>query len=189
VKKRCLILFSASCLCGLLSAQEQPQGTESDSLKKARAVNKSIYSSPRKASIMSAIIPGLGQAYNRRYWKIPLIYAGLGGFGYMFQVNNDNYNFYRRNLIAEYDNDTLTKNRTYYSGEQLKSQKLYYRKNRDLAAIGVVVIYLLNIIDANVDAHLRTFDVSDDLSLGIEPWVPVTTSLGFTAGATLRLRF
>jgi hypothetical protein len=141
-----------------------------DSVKKAKADHKKNYSGPRKASIMSAIFPGLGQAYNKKYWKMPIIYAGLAGFGYLFVANNQQYNFYRKNLIAENDNNPNTINTTRYSSDQLEVEKIDYRKKRDLDAIGIAVIYILNIIDANVDAHLKTFDVSDNLSIHIEPW-------------------
>lgn len=164
----------------------------SDSLSLAKATHKKNYSGPRKASIMSAILPGLGQAYNKKYWKIPLIYGGLGGFGYMFVTNNQQYNFYRKNLIAENDEDPNTINTTRYSSDQLQVQKVSYRKNRDLAAIGIAVFYILNIIDANVDAHLKTFDVSDDLSIKIRPWQTIYfTGLGYkgAAGISVKLNF
>jgi hypothetical protein len=133
-----------------------------DSVTKAKAEHKKNYSGPRKASIMSAIFPGLGQAYNKKYWKMPIIYAGLVGFGYLFVTNNQQYNFYRNNLIGE--------NTTRYSADQLQVEKLDYKKKRDFDAIGITVLYILNIIDANVDAHLKTFDVSDNLSIHVEPW-------------------
>ena len=129
------------------------------------------YSHPRIPTIMSAILPGLGQFYNKKLWKVPIIYSGLIGFGYYYKINNEEYNKYRLSLIAYYDNDPSTIPAiTNYSGEQLQSLKLSYKKSRDLAAIGLVIVYLFNIIDANVDGHLKSFDVSDDLSLKIDPW-------------------
>jgi len=130
---------------------------------------------------MSAILPGLGQVYNRKFWKVPVIYAGLGGFYYMFSINNDQYNFYRRNLIGE--------NTTPYDKGQLQTQKEDYKKDRDFAALGMAVFYVLNIVDANVDAHLKTFDVSDDLSMRIEPWQNIFfTGLGYRAAAGISLK-
>jgi len=119
---------------------------------------------------MSAILPGLGQAYNKKYWKVPVIYAGLGGFAYLFAVNNDQYWYYKTNLIAENDRDPSTVNNSRYTSEQLQSQKQYYQRIRDFGIIGMGVVYLLNIIDANVDAHLKTFDVSDDLGIQLSPY-------------------
>ena len=169
----------------LLWAQDDKSTVERDSIEKVRAMNRRIYAAPRRASIMSAVVPGLGQIYNRKYWKLPIIYGGLGAFGYLFMINNDEYQSYRRNLVAIYDGDPATVNKTPYSAEQLQSQKAYYKRFRDLSAIGMGVIYILNIIDANVDAHLRTFDVSDDLSLKIRPWIPPTA---YGAGISLTLR-
>ena len=154
---------------------------------------KVIYSAARKASIKSAILPGLGQAYNKKYWKIPIIYAGLGGFGYMFLTNNKQYNLYRANVIAYNDDDPLTvPSLPEYSSDQSQVLKLYYRKNRDFAVIGFSLIYLINIIDANVDAHLRTFDVSDDLSIHLDPWQSTyKTNSGYRAatGLSVKLNF
>lgn len=141
-----------------------------DSTQKKKELKKKIYSGARKATIMSAILPGLGQAYNKKFWKIPVIYAGLGGFGYMFVSNNVEYNYYRKHLISEYDDDSTTINSSGYSGDQLKILKAQFRRYRDIGMIGMGLIYIFNIIDANVDGHLKTFDVSDDLSIHVDPW-------------------
>lgn len=156
-----------------------------------RKENSKQKSKVRTATILSAIIPGAGQAYNKKYWKMPIIYAGLGGFGYMFGFYNQQYNVARKYLKAEYDGDSTTVNNTGLSGDQLLTWKTTYRKRRDMGAIGLIAVYLLNIIDANVDAHLKTFDVSDDLSLKISPWqdlyITSNTNYKFAAGVTLRL--
>jgi hypothetical protein len=154
-----------------------------DSLARVKRNNHLIYSAPRKASIMSAIVPGLGQVYNRKYWKVPIVYAGIGGFAYLFYINNGPYYDYRRALRESDANGTnkATINGHSYSTEDLKSFKDQYGKLRSIGAIGIGIFYLLNIIDANVDAHLRSFDVSDDLGLQIRPWgysYPGNTALG-----------
>lgn len=133
------------------------------------AMKKKVYSGPRKAAILSAVIPGLGQAYNKKYWKIPVIYAGLGTLGYFFVKNQNDYSYYRKNLIAVNDNDPATLNQTSYTSDQLVTIKTTFRKRRDLSGFGLGLVYVLNIIDANVDAHLRTFDIGDNLSLKITP--------------------
>lgn len=130
---------------------------------------KKVYSGPRKAAILSAVIPGLGQAYNKKYWKIPIIYAGMGTLGYFFVKNQNDYNYYRNNLIAVNDNDPATLNQTTYNSDQLVTIKTTFRKRRDLSGFGLGLIYVLNIIDANIDAHLKTFDIGDNLSLKITP--------------------
>src|SRR5207342_636009 len=135
----------------------------------AKVEHKRIYSRAHKATIFSAVLPGAGQVYNKKYWKVPIIYAALGGMGYLFYINNYDYNYYRTNLAAKYDNDSSTNNETPYSTDQLIELKKSYKKNRDLAIIGGSLVYLINIIDANVDAHLATFDVSDDLSMKLSP--------------------
>lgn len=136
--------------------------------KKAR--NKAIYGQARKATIMSACFPGLGQIYNKKYWKAPIIYAALGGLGYWGITNQTQYKYYSNNLKYEYDNDPNTVNETKYNDSQLITLKKYYKKYRDYAILGGVLVYALNIIDANVDAHLKTFDISDDLSLKVKPY-------------------
>ena len=141
-------------------------------------------------------MPGLGQAYNKKYYKIPIIYAGLGGFGYLFVKNNMQYNNYKNALILSQDTAV---NKGYYSVDgikysttQLQTQKLYYKKFRDLGVIGMGIIYLLNIIDANVDGHLQTFDVSDNLSLHIQPWqknISTASTNKMVYGLSLTLNF
>ncbi len=140
-----------------------------------------------KATIFSACLPGLGQAYNKKYWKIPIIYAGLGGFGYLFVKNNVKYIKYRNDLKYENDDDASTLNSSPYNTQQLIILKHRYRRYRDLSIIGGSIVYILNILDANVDAHLYNFDVSDNLSLNIKPYADYQTS--FSTGLQLNLNF
>lgn len=163
--------------------------TRIDSLANKKATRKAIYSSARKATIMSTIVPGLGQAYNKKYWKMPIIYAALGGLGYWGITNHREYKYYSDNLRNEADNDPTTINATRYSQSQLTSEKNYYKKFRDIAIVAGAVVYALNIIDANVDAHLKTFDVSDDLSLKIKPYYNLNYDNTLQTGLTLKLNF
>jgi len=167
--------------------------SQSDTAKTEKKLNKkAIYGNARKATVMSAIIPGLGQVYNRKWWKAPIIYAGLGGFGYLLYYNQGQYAYYAKNLKYENDDDPSTINETNYSSDQLLSEKTRYRKYRDMGFIGCAIIYALNIVDANVDAHLKTFDVSDDLSLRIRPYTNVyctNNSFGIQNGLSLSLNF
>lgn len=190
LKKAVFILFLFGLLIPSFAQEKDSISVSQDSMRNVRSTHKKNYSAPRKASIMSAIIPGLGQAYNKKYWKIPVIYAGLAGFGYLFFDSNKEYNFYRKNLIADNDDDPATSNTTRYNSEQLQLLKVQYRKNRDFAAIGIAIFYLLNIIDANVDAHLKTFDVSDNLSVHIDPWQSTYhTRLGTRTATGLSIKF
>lgn len=162
--------------------------TQKDSIQKKRLAKKAIYSSARNSTIMSACLPGLGQIYNRKYWKAPIIYAALSGLGYWAITNQIKYKYYSNNLKYANDSDPNTVNETLYNNDQLVTQKRYYRKYRDYAIIGGVLVYLLNIIDANVDAHLKTFDVSDDLSLQFKPYSNFDYNNKLQAGLTLKLK-
>jgi hypothetical protein len=143
--------------------------------------------SPKKATIYSAVLPGLGQAYNRKYWKIPVIYAGLGASGYFFVYNNDEYQRTRKALIARLDENPETVDNDFtdprYTNEFLQERKNYFRRSRDLSAIIGVLVYVANIIDADVDAHLINFSVDDNLSMHLAP-LPHTF-----AAFTLNYRF
>ncbi len=186
------ILVFVFCFSGL-NAQQQDSLRINDSLKTEKSKKKKVYSHARRATFMSVFLPGLGQAYNKKYWKIPIIYAGLGGFTYMYVFNNQEYTFYRENLQAITDGNPSTVNTTYYNQDQLKVLKDQYKKSRDLAIIGFFAIYALNIIDANVDGHLVSFDVSDNLGMQIDPWYNLSPGYSFgrgsSAGFTLKLNF
>lgn len=131
----------------------------------------------KKAMIYSAILPGAGQIYNhiampkgqkKAYWKLPLIYGGLGATGYYAFMNNRTKN----QLRSEYEdrkNGSDPAMFVEYDSEGLLSLYSTYRTRRDLCLVGFGVVYLLNIMDAGVEAHFVHFDVSDDLSLSLEP--------------------
>ncbi len=159
-----------------------------DTLLRADSVSAKVVTpehSPRKASLYSALLPGLGQAYNRKYWKIPLIYAGFGAFGYFIGWNNGNYSSARQAYKDLTDDDPLTdsynqlKQIIYFDlnnpssvanlKQGLISSQDYYRRNRDLLVIIAVGFYGLNIIDASVDAHFFDFDIGDDLTFRLIP--------------------
>ncbi len=186
-----LILFFI-CFSTLAKAQQNDSlsiETRKDSIQKKRAVNKAIYSKARKATIMSACLPGLGQIYNRKYWKAPVIYVALGGLGYWGLSNQKKYKYYSDNLRYANDDDINTTNVTLYSNDQLIAQKRYYRKFRDMSIMLGALVYVINIIDANVDAHLRTFDVSDDLSLQLKPYSNLDYNNKLQAGVSIKLKF
>jgi len=129
--------------------------------------------SPRKAALMSAILPGLGQAYNRKFWKIPILYAGFGVAAWYLDNNLTNIRLYKDAFIAEIDGNPATMNNTGFSTDQLQRLIDQYTEWRDLSYIAFGIIYILNIIDANVDAHLFYFDVSEDISMSLRPhWSP-----------------
>ena len=124
---------------------------------------------PAKAAFYSAVLPGLGQAYNKKYWKIPIIYAGIGTSIYFYVRNNNDYNnfrdAYKRRLAGFTDDEYWGDGDTpLISADRLADAQKTAKRNKDMSIAIAVGFYLLNIIDANVDAHLRQFNVNDDLS-------------------------
>lgn len=128
--------------------------------------------SPRKAAIYSAILPGAGQVYNRKYWKVGVIAAGAGALVYGLNFNQRNFSLYKAELIKRQQNlGGLDANLDLYTDANLNELQDFYRRNRDLTVVGLVLLYALNIIDATVDGHLYDFNVSNDLSMRIKPTV------------------
>jgi len=193
-----LLLFSASITS---SAQRADTLKKRDSLP-AATVDSLIKAehSPRKAAVRSAIIPGWGQAYNKKIWKIPIIYAALGFTGYIFVDNLHTYQDLRFAYSAKYKASLPKYDSTssypgpyqdstdYYkippqyvpiSQEALKQGRDQFRRYVDYAAVFFIIFWGLNVVDAAVDAHLKAFDISPDLSLKIKPsYNPFAKSAG-----------
>ena len=149
---------------------------------------KRIYS-PRSAAIRSAVLPGLGQIYNRKYWKLPIVYAALGITGYVFFDNLKTYKEYRfaykaRVLAADGDSslyNQLQNNYKLYDPESIKTARNEFRQYIDYAALVFILFWGLNVVDATVDAHLKAFDVSPDLTLKIKPtYIPMGNAPGIS---------
>ncbi|MCD0469589.1 DUF5683 domain-containing protein [Flavobacterium sp. JAS] len=139
--------------------------------KKQIVLNDSIKSEtidplrPAKAAFYSAILPGLGQVYNKKYWKVPLVYGAIGTSVYFYIDSQKNYNIYRdeyKNRLAGKTSDS--KYLADLSESQLLSVQKQFQRNRDLSALFIVGFYVLNIIDANIDAALSQFNVSENLA-------------------------
>ncbi|MGM0497319.1 MAG: DUF5683 domain-containing protein [Bacteroidota bacterium] len=124
--------------------------------------------SPKKAAWMSTFLPGLGQIYNNKIWKVPIIYGAAGVIYYFYDMNASLYEEYS-GAYTDFTNNEIDQYKGYDKAEELKSAKDYYRRNRDLNIILFGALYLANILDASVDAHLYNFDVSRELSLEIKP--------------------
>ena len=135
--------------------------------------------SPRKAVFYSLIVPGLGQVYNQKYWKVPFIYGAGGTFAYFVIFNQDKYKKFREANDQGDTGEPVFIDGSYYDYEILARGRDYYRRNRDLCVLGTAAIYFLNVIDAMIDAHFFYYDVSDDLSLHVQP--AVFKNPGFTA--------
>lgn len=126
--------------------------------------------SPARAAFYSAVLPGLGQAYNGKYWKVPVVYAALGIGVYFYLENDRQYDRYRdayKSRLAGQTTDEFTdENGTaIVSTNGLIEAQRFYQRNKEISILITVGLYALNIIDANVDAHLQQFNVSEDLSL------------------------
>ena len=122
---------------------------------------------PKKAGLYSAILPGAGQVYTKKYWKVPVIYGGLITSAYYINESNDLYQLYKSTYLNRLDGD-FTDNLN-YSDSDLRTLTEHYRRNREVSALLFTLTYILNIVDASVNAHLFDYDVSEDLSLHIQP--------------------
>jgi Family of unknown function (DUF5683) len=157
-------------------ADSLPEVAETVKEKKVDSVVK--VHSPRKAIIRSAIIPGWGQIYNKKYWKLPIVYGALGISGGVFYSNLQNYRDTRDAYKVKYNirvnNDSTGYNEIpndlkQYSEETLKYNRDEFRRYVDYSALIFILLWGLNVVDAAVDAHLKSFDVSPDLSMQIKP--------------------
>jgi hypothetical protein len=128
--------------------------------------------SPLKAALFSAALPGLGQGYNKKYWKIPIVYAGFAGLGYAVYYTATGFYGYRNAYRLQVDKnpDTYGSYKGIDDAATLKTYRDYFKKNLDMTAIFTAVWYTLNIVDAAVDAHLFEWNMKDDLSVS---WRPV----------------
>ena len=118
---------------------------------------------PARAAFLSAIVPGLGQAYNKKYWKIPIVYGAIGTSLYFYIDNNKKYHRYRdayKMRLAGLDDEFKGQ----YTNNTLINAQRTFQRNRDMSLLITLGLYALNIVDANVDAHLMQFNVNDNLT-------------------------
>lgn len=149
--------------------------------------------SPSRAAFYSAVVPGLGQAYNKKYWKIPIIYAGMAAGVYFYIQNDNDYdrfrNAFKRRLEGFTDDEFFGDGaEPVISNDRLIDAQRTAQRNKDVSLVVTIAFYLVNIVDANVDAHLRQYNVSDDLT--IQPNVgidPINTQANYGLSLTLRL--
>ena len=122
---------------------------------------------PAKADFYSAILPGLGQAYNKKYWKIPIVYGGIGAGIYFYSRNNTKYNEFRDEYKKRLNGTSNPTDPLYgnLDNDRLIAGQRFYQRNRDISVIVIAAFYILNIVDANIDAHFSQFNISDELSL------------------------
>lgn len=188
------------------TSKEPPQATETDSISqefdkkgvtfeevsKKENVNPLA---PSKAAFYSAILPGLGQIYNKRYWKAPIVWGAIGTGIYVYSYNNNEYNrarnAYKRRLAGFTDDEFSREDGTpIISDEALQEAQESTQRDRDLALVITIALYALNIIDANVDAHLKQYNVDDNLAIDFKPYLevnPLTNSPNY--GMALVVKF
>lgn len=188
-----LLLLFFAMLCAAparVGAQTAPVQAQ-DSVPTAPPPVKNKFLPVPKKSLMWAIIPGGGQVYNRRYWKVPIVYAAIGGLVYAIDFNQTRYRSLKTalelkllDLPHEYTGTRIDNERS------LRTLRDDFDKNTQLSYIGMVLVYALQGVEAYTDAHLMNFDIGEDLSLHVQPHLelnPATQSLA--PGLGLRLRF
>lgn len=204
--------FFLTLVLSLTFSHSQENKSESDSLKRlskekgiiidGRIEKKKINPlAPSKAAFYSAILPGLGQIYNKRYWKLPIVYGAIGTGIYAYVYNDDLYDRFRsafkRRRAGFTDDEFYDLNGSGVvpgspdlSDQALQDAQERYQRDRDLALLITIGLYAFNIIDANVDAHLKQFNVNDDLSLDVKPYLeyhPITSDPNY--GVSMIIKF
>jgi len=183
---RTIFLLFLLLQTGILIAQEQvdtvQQQLESPVVLTDEPIENIITDTlrgmPYTAAMFSATLPGLGQAYNKKYWKMPVILGSVAVLSYFLNYNHQLYLQNRNSLIAIRDLDPRTQpHDPEYSETSYERATDYWRRNRDLLIIGTIILYVLNIVEAHVDAHLSAFTSEGSLSLKVQPsWERIVTN-------------
>lgn len=188
----CIVFFVFIVLCRQSFAQQKTDSLTSVNIKKQdTSARKNILAldtsakkyNPKIATFRSAVLPGWGQAYNKKYWKIPIVYGALGITAYIFFDNLKTYKLLRQAVI--YRSDTIVANNALIdprfvnlSTESIRSYRNSYRQNVDYSVLFFLLFWGLNVVDATVDAHLKAFDVSDNISFRVKPGYNPTANTG-----------
>ena len=142
--------------------------------------------SPKKASIYSAVIPGAGQFYTKKYWKIPIIYAGLITSANYIKNNQDKYLLFKKTYINRLDGVNSDEYTNVYNNNELINLVEYHKRNRDVYILLFSLTYLLNIVDASANAHLFNYNISEDIGLQLKPSYYTNNN---TTGIVLSIKF
>jgi hypothetical protein len=151
--------------------------------------------SPRKALLFAAVLPGLGQIYTKKYWKLPLVYGGFASLGYAINFYQKGYKTYKNHLFYNIEHGNGNENYQNpntpypYTTATLRTIVDKYRRERDFFVIMMGGMYLLQIIDAHVDAHLKEFDLNPRLQVSIEPRSEQDAILGRQSGFAIVMKF
>ncbi|MDG2455658.1 MAG: DUF5683 domain-containing protein [Bacteroidia bacterium] len=198
MKQGC-VFFVLMALTALSYAQMPYDAAYAESISQSNSIaqidfskDSTTWQRPKKATVLAMLLPGAGQLYNKKYLKASVVYAGIGGLIYSYRFNKDSLATYQAILVNKIQsaNDTSVVDEfPLLTTAGVTSNRDFYRRNRDFTIIGFVALYALQIIDANVDAHLREFEINKDLSLRISPDLMRTRpGIGTYTGATLTLR-
>ena len=142
---------------------------------------------PKRSGLYSACLPGLGQLYNKQYWKAGIVYAGGAVIGGFIISNYRNYNKYRKAYVGMIDNDPLTPNTVEnYTVEDVKFLRDGFRRYLEYSVIAATVGYTLNILDAFIAAHLKSFDMSKDISFKVLPFINPQKQTGLKVSFCLK---
>lgn len=183
-----MVLNGALAVFVLLAFSIKPALSQVQGDTVAVELNEKLPKDPKVATILSAVFPGAGQVYNEKVWKLPIIYGGIATNLYFIEFNNRRYQLFREEL-RKFDRGDPALSFPNLNREALARNVDFWRRNRDLNYVVFGFIYLLNIVDAQVDAHLSGFDISDDISLKYEPSYETLTAGGRLVGVSLKLKF
>lgn len=202
-----LAAFLLSCSLGIAQVdsaatildQQQNIVVEGKAVNPDTLAKKPKTRNPKTAALLSAVLPGAGQAYNKKWWKMPIVYAGLGTATYFIITNRTEYIRYRDAYVID-NNDTIDLTSEFNPGDLTQSEleqllrleRQYadqYRTWMEYSFIGFFAVYALQIVDATVDAHLFSFDVTDDLTLNALPTFQYTATRIPVTGLRLSLNF
>lgn len=187
IDKKTLFVIIFSLFCNVIFAQKDTlPKTDKPTviIPKNQLLKKKVERIPLESALRAAVIPGWGQIYNQKYWKLPLVYGAIGGLGYAVYWNDAAYKSFSNSYDA-----ILINNPTDVKLDRLRTLRNKYRRDTEFMVILTFFAYGLSILDATVDAHFSTFDVSDDISLKIEPFYYNQSNLGTATGLTFKLDF
>ena len=180
----CLTLLLSTSLLSVYSQNKKDKRDSSITTKSTDSsqkiaktdTSKKVKSIASKAALRSALLPGLGQVYNKKYWKVPIVYGALAIPVSLFSYNRTWYKktrfaFSVRTLKDSANFPNIDPQLEPLSTPSLKLYRNEFRKNMDFSVIGLLLLWGINIVDATVDGHMRTFDISDEITLGIKPTI------------------
>lgn len=190
-KNNIAIIIVFLCLCYSTGSQTELSVTKKKNQNKSNTIKSINPLGPTTAAFYSAVLPGLGQFYNKKYWKIPIVYAAIGSGLYFYIDNSKVYDRYRsaykRRLAGFTDDEFYGPSDTpFISNEALIRAQKTLKRNKEISMLVTVGMYVLNIIDANVDAHLMQYNVDENLSF--KPFFDLNNpNVSLSAGISLNL--